>query len=127
MRMFAPALAFMFSAIVSISALPQSAPQALPPSSRIGYSTVAEALAALRADPNVQITIQQGWTIAVNNSTKTIWAFVPKGDPAYPAVSKTTQVSRDGGIYIVRATLCEASKPACDHLVDRFKKFDERR
>ena len=127
MRTFAPALAFIFSAVVSSSTLPQGAPQAAPPSSRIRYSTVAQALTALRADPSVQITIQQGWTIAVNSSTKTIWAFVPKGDPAYPSVSKETQVSRDGGVHIVRDILCEASKPACDHLVQRFKQLDERR
>ena len=120
-------LAFIFSVAVSNSALPQSVPQAMPPSSRIGYSTVAQALAALRANPNVQITIQQGWTIAVNSSTKTIWAFVPKGDPAYPSVSKETQVSRDGGIQIIRDILCQASKAACDHLVQRFKQLDERR
>ena len=127
MRTFSPALAFIFGVAVSSSALPQSTSQAMPPSSRIGYPTVAQALTALRADPNVQITIQQGWTIAVNSSTKTIWAFVPKGDPAYPSVSKETQVSRGGGIHVVRAILCEASKPACDHLVQQFKQLDERR
>ena len=126
MKKFALALAFMFGVIASGSALPQSVPQARPAISHIGYSTVAEALAALRADPQVQITIQHGWTIAVNNSTKAIWVFVPKDDPAYPAVSKTTQVSRNGGIYVARDTLCEASKPACEHLVDRFKQLDER-
>jgi hypothetical protein len=107
-------------------ALPQAASNPREQSSGIGYATVAQALAALRADPKVQISVQQGWTIAVDKSTETIWAFVPMGDPAYPAVSKATPVSRDGGIYVERRILCQASKAACDQLVQRFKQLDER-
>lgn len=87
----------------------------------IGYPTVSAALKALRNKPSVQIRSEHGWVIAADDESKTVWSFVPKDDPAYPAVVKRTVVQRNGRIYIVMRVLCEASKSACDQLVQRFR------
>ena len=93
--------------------------------SKVGYETVAAALADLRARPGVAFTTENGWLIATQNAAYAIWSFAPKGYPAYPAVVKRQVVPRGKGSSIQMAVLCEASKMACDELVRTFARINE--
>jgi len=92
----------------------------------IGYSTVAEALNALRAKPDVSIRLQGGWTIANDPREKTIWSFAPEGHPAYPAAIKRHIYEKDGTVYVGMTALCQARKEVCDDLIREFEQMNAR-
>lgn len=92
----------------------------------IGFATVAEALAALRSRPGVQISQQGGWTIVTESASGTIWSFTPSDHPAHSSAVKRSVVSRDGSTYIDMKVLCEANKTACDKLVADFQQLNQR-
>jgi hypothetical protein len=63
------------AAVSALCAPAEAAPMALrvdlkqiqeSPNNEIGYSTAAEAIAALRSRPDVQISQQGGWTIVID-------------------------------------------------------------
>jgi len=93
--------------------------------STIGYPTVADALKALRVQPNVVFTTENGWTIATDEAASTVWSFAPPNYPAYPAVVKRHVISEGTGSSIQTSVHCEASKPACDDLVRTFSEMTE--
>jgi hypothetical protein len=95
-------------------------------SNKIGYATVAEALAALRSRPGVEISQQGGWTIVSERATGTLWSFTPPGNPAHPSAIKRAIVSSDGSTQIDMNVLCEATKAACDKLVTEFQQLNQR-
>lgn len=99
-------------------------PLAESPGSSIGYPSVAAALAALRNKPGVAISQQNGWTVATEASTLTIWSFAPRGNPAYPAVAKRHVVEDKKATWIDMTIACEASKAACDDFVRTFEALD---
>jgi len=105
---------------------PASRPTPLPEatSSTIGYPNVDAALAALHSKPGVEFTVQNGWTVASDPSTKTIWSFPPPGNPAYPAAVKRQLVTDAEGTSIQMNIHCQASKEACDDLVRSFKELN---
>lgn len=104
----------------------QSAPLPEAGHSTIGYQTVAEALAALRSNPNYTVYEQQGWTLARNKSGLVIWSFPPATNPAYPSAVKRAMVrGNDGSWNIKMAVLCEAGKGAGDHLVRQFEELNK--
>jgi hypothetical protein len=92
--------------------------------STIGYESVAAALAGLHAQPGVTFEEQDGWTVAFDDKTHTVWSFPPPNYPAYPAAVKRAVVSKDGGSYIEMNVHCEASKQACDDLVRTFSEMN---
>lgn len=92
----------------------------------VGYPTVAAALEALKARSDVNISVQGGWTIVDDKPTNTIWSFTPPNHPAHPAVVKRAVVSRDGAVGIDMTALCQASKAACDKLMEEFKELNAR-
>jgi hypothetical protein len=92
----------------------------------VGYPTVAAALEALKARSDVNISIQGGWTIIDDKPANTLWSFTPPNHPAHPAVVKRTVVSRDGVVGINMTALCQASKAACDKLMEEFKELNAR-
>jgi hypothetical protein len=92
----------------------------------IGYSSVAEALEALKAKSGANVTVQQGWTIVDDRPGNAFWSFTPPGHPAHPAAIKRSIVSRDGGMYVDMSALCQAEKAACDKLIEEFKALNER-
>ncbi len=92
----------------------------------VGYPTVAAALEALKARSDVNISVQGGWTIVNDKPTNTIWSFTPPNHPAHPAVVKRAVVSRDGVVGIDMTALCQASKAACDKLMEEFKALNAR-
>jgi hypothetical protein len=89
----------------------------------IGYGTVADARKAAMALPDAKKSEQQGWLIV--EQMPVIWSFTPVGHEAHPAAIKRTVVQRDGRIDLDMAVLCEAPKPACDHLVADFKAMND--
>jgi hypothetical protein len=97
------------------------------PNSTLGYPTVAAALSSLRTRPDVQFSVQNGWTVAVDEKAMTIWSFSSSTYPAYPAVVKRQVVAnQDGGSDIKTSVLCEAEKRPCDDLVRTFNDMTAR-
>lgn len=95
--------------------------------SQIGYKSVADALNALKAQPDVTIRTDNNWTIFIDERNFTIWSFAPTSHPAYPSVIKRQVTPRlGGGSEITMNVLCEASKPACDQLVRDFAALNNR-
>ena len=92
----------------------------------VGYPTVAAALEALKARSDVNISVQGGWTIVDDKPANTIWSFTPSNHAAHPAVVKRAIVSRDGVVGIEMTALCQASKAACDRLMEEFKELNAR-
>jgi len=102
-----------------------TAPLPEDPSSDIGYPSVAEALKDLRARKDVAVSVQNGWIVAVDDATKTMWSFPPPGHPAYPAAVKRQIVQKADGAYLNMSVHCEASKQACDDLVRTFNQLND--
>ena len=97
--------------------------------SKIEFKTVAAALEALKAKPNVQVTTTKsdGWTIVNDAKEDTQWSFTPRGHYAHPAVVKRMlRVREDKNLYVEMSVLCEAEKEPCDRLVEEFKQLNER-
>lgn len=109
--------------------------QSLPPGplpelrgSSIGYSSVEEALEALKTKPGTQVRDESGWTIIADResaSERTLWAFTPPGHPAHPAAVKRIVTERDGTIYLDMKVLCQARKEPCDQLVRDFQALND--
>jgi hypothetical protein len=96
------------------------------PHSTIGYATPDAALAALHAKPTVEFSTQDGWTIASDPDTNTVWSFPPRRDPAYPAVVKRQMTpAPDGKVAVQMDVLCSATKAACDDLVRAFERMND--
>jgi ribonuclease HI len=93
--------------------------------SGIEYKSVAEALKALRAKPNVEISVQGDWTIVDEPANFALWSFAPKRHAAYPAVVKRKVVEKDGIVSIKTDVICEATKAACDALVREFMQMNQ--
>ena len=103
-------------------------PSGIGKKSVIGYSTVAEALAELRAKPGVEIqtTKPDAWII-INEPGSIQWSFTPSTHAAHPAVvRRTVKVNGEGGVYIEMSALCQAEKAPCDKLVEEFKELNDR-
>ena len=121
-----PALVLIVFAAVTTPCFAQIAPLPKANDSTIGYKTVADALAALQANPNIQISVQGGWTIASDNEAKTIWSFAPQNDPSYPSAVRRIIEEHDGSVFINMKVLCQAPKAACDQLVSQFEQLNDR-
>ena len=104
----------------------QSDPAPLPEATAtsIEYPSVAAALQALHARPDVAFTTESGWTIATDEAAYTIWSFAPPSYPAYPAMVKRQASPQGTGSSIVLSVHCEASKAACDDLVRTFSQMN---
>lgn len=106
-----------------------SAPAAPPPPPPIAYRTVAEALKDLEAkDGNGTIvTHPDGWTVVTEPMASAQWSFTPKDHEAYPAVVRRIVTrSREAGVSVDTASLCEAPKAACEKLMAEFAVMSER-
>jgi hypothetical protein len=107
---------------------PVAAPGTPQAASRIGYKSVAEALAALRARTDVSFEEQKsGWLIALEPGGATSWTFVPRNHLAWPAVVKRTLVDFGGGDYnVLMSILCEGRSKACEELAAEFNARNEK-
>jgi hypothetical protein len=101
-----------------------SAPLQETPSATVGYPSVAAALKDLRSRPDVTVAVQNGWMVAEDRATSTVWSFPPPGHPAYPAAVKRQAVQQADGVALEMHVLCEASKQACDDLVRSFEQLN---
>jgi len=106
-------------ASAAASALPPEAPR-----SSIEYPSVAAALAALHSKPGVVFSTQDGWTIAEDTTTKTIWSFPPKDNPAYPSMAKRYVDVSGGASYLKTAVVCEATRSACEDLARQLQQLN---
>jgi hypothetical protein len=93
--------------------------------STIGYPSVAKALSALQAREDVNISVEEGWTIITEPGGLTIWSFSPPDQPAYPAVAKRVFYQEAGAWFIKMDVRCEAEKAACDQLQRDFEALNE--
>src|SRR2546422_3457337 len=92
----------------------------------IGYPSVAAALGALRVRKDVGVAVRDGWTVMTEEGGLTLWSFTPDSHPAHPAVVRRQISQKDGAWYVDMNTLCEATKAACDKLVEDFRVLNER-
>jgi len=93
--------------------------------STIGYPSVAAALSALRAREDVNIAVEDGWTIITEPGGLTIWSFSPPDQPAYPAVARRVFYQEAGAWFIKMDVRCEAEKAPCDQLQSDFETLNE--
>jgi hypothetical protein len=94
--------------------------------SGIGYPSVAAALEALKARPDVKISVRDGWTIVNDPISGAVWSFTPSSHPAHPAAVKRTVVEKNGQVFLDMQALCQASKAACDKLIAEFQELNEK-
>jgi hypothetical protein len=94
----------------------------------IGYATVDDALTSLKSKIGTDISIQGGWTIVQDNElgNMVLWSFTPENHEAHPAAVKRTVLEKDDTVFIRMEALCQASKLACDSLMEEFKKLNDR-
>src|SRR5712692_8164957 len=92
----------------------------------IGYSSVEAGLGALRVRKDIGVSVRDGWTIFSEEGGLTLWSFTPDNHPAHPAVVRRQMTQKDGAWYVNMNTLCEATKAACDKLIEDFRVLNER-
>jgi len=85
-----------------------------PPAASISYSTLDEAMEALRTKPGVKFREEGGWTVAEDENGLVLWLLTPRGHPAYPSIVRRTIVNRADGAHFETAVRCFASKDVCD-------------
>ena len=108
-----------------------SAINAKEPVSAIGFTSVAAALEALRADPDAreshQISQQGAWIIVERhkNGRFELWTFTTDGHPAHPTAVRRTPYQKDGAWYITMSALCQSDKASCDTLMEQFQQLNE--
>ena len=81
-----------------------------------------QALDKLKNNPDAKFRVTRGWTVVNINTAdeKSIYSFTPESHPAYPSIVKRETIEQDGSIYIDMSVNCNASKKACDSLVQQF-------
>jgi|SRR3984957_2985844 hypothetical protein len=96
--------------------LARSADSTDKPEDSIGYATVAQALAALRAKAGVKFRTEGGMLIAddFDGPNPAAWIFYPKSHPAYPTVIKRFILNTAEGAFMETRIKCEASQEVCD-------------
>ena len=95
----------------------------------VGFKSVADALAALKARPGAKVSVTQpdAWTIITEQGGAVVWSFTPAGHPAHPAVvRRAIVVGEDGLARIEMSSLCQAEKAPCDRLMKDFRDITER-
>lgn len=92
----------------------------------VGYASVSAARDAILSKGHIAVSVENGWTIASDRDSYTLWSFAPPGDPAYPSVVKRILVQGHSGLDIKMSVLCEAPRAACNQLVEAFKVLNER-
>lgn len=97
-------------------------------SKSLGYSSVSEALASLKAKPGVSISKPDGWVIITEPAPAfAIWSFTPEGHYAYPAVvRRAIKQEPTGAVSVDMTALCQAEKDPCDRLIREFQQLNER-
>jgi hypothetical protein len=111
------------SALFAISAAASASaqkPLAEAEHTTIGYASYEEALAALEARDDVELSVTRGWKIIVDRRPYAIWSFSPDDHPSHPTVVKRQVISVGDKARIEMSVYCLASKVACDDIVREF-------
>jgi FlaG/FlaF family flagellin (archaellin) len=88
--------------------------------------TVAEILAALRAQPDVTFVEKDGQLIAADQpSTHTHYVFVTKGSAAYPAVGMTHLYVVGASVKMNLNVVCQAETAPCDAFFASMQRYTE--
>src|ERR1700722_13840083 len=82
----------------------------------IGYATVADALATLKAQGFMALPGINGELSFAEPDNRTTWTFVGKGHPAFPSATRYVFTKSDGVPHVEITFLCEASDAACEKL-----------
>ena len=82
----------------------------------IGYATVADALANLKAQGFMALPGINGDLSFAEPDNETTWTFVGKDHPAYPSAARHVFTKSGGVPHVEIAFLCEASDAACEKL-----------
>ncbi len=87
------------------------------------FASVSEVRQYLEAKDNVQMTHQDGWTIAHDAEGESVWTFTQDDHPAHPAVF-VRYVDRTAGERRLKGWgLCEADDRACEQLNEHFEEL----
>jgi hypothetical protein len=90
----------------------------------LGYTRVADALAAVQNSPDAKITHPDGWTVVtVPKPELAVWSFVPKEHEAYPAVVRRLIRKTGKGTFVEMKVLCEAKQEPCRRLALQFQQM----
>lgn len=87
-----------------------------------GYSTVAEALAALRSQSLLELPSGKD-LVFLEAGGKTTWTFAGKGDAAYPAFAKFVWKSSEDRVRVAISILCEAAPEPCAKFSSDMKAY----
>lgn len=82
--------------------------------SYIGYATVADALATLKAQGFIALPALNGSVSFFDPDNKTTWTLTGKDDPAYPAAVRYVHTRSNGVAQVEITILCEASDGPCE-------------
>jgi hypothetical protein len=88
------------------------------------YPSAEAALASLKARGDVTLSEESGWTIADDKANRTLWSFTQPGHPAHPAAVRRTVVLENGQPSITMNALCQASRQACDNMLEEFRRMN---
>ncbi len=125
-------IAQLFFLLASFPGLAQSlAPKPeLPPieessTPTIGYDSVDEALAAVRANPRARVLADWDWlTIQVGKAGEpdyALWAFSKPSHPSHPSAVKRTISMREGRVVVDMDVKCDAESAACEDMIRVFQ------
>ena len=93
----------------------------------IGFPTVAEAFAALSADPELEFREEAGWLSADRREGDILvfWTFTSEVHQAHPSAVKRILLKTTGNWQLEMRVLCEADEAACDELVGEFHALND--
>lgn len=103
--------------VVLLAALAAQVGASPPPAAKnpaIPYSSLEEAMKALKAKPGVEFRNEGGWIVAYDPETIVSWLLTPPGHPAYPSIVKRHIVNSASGADMVTEVRCFAMKAVCD-------------
>jgi len=80
----------------------------------IPYSSLDEAMKALRSKPGVTFRSEGGWIVADDSAAIVVWLLTPVGHPAYPSIVKRHIVNSTAGAEMATDIRCFAPKLTCD-------------
>jgi biopolymer transport protein ExbD len=111
----------LFGLSVSARSSEPSAPLVISEGTYIGYATVADALAALKARGVMEVSSHNGYVSYLELDNGTTWTFTEKGRPAHPAAVKYVY-TRSGSVLNVEITvLCEAAEAPCEEFRSQIR------
>ncbi|MEN3109659.1 hypothetical protein ACFONG_14260 [Uliginosibacterium paludis] len=126
-------IAALFGLLTTFSAIAQPAAAPLPPiekadESTIGYQSVDEALAAVRADPRARARADRDWLVfevsRLGQPDHALWYFSTPAQASHPSAIKRTIRVREGQAVIDMDVKCDAAEEACLNMIRDFQQIN---